>query len=283
MFTRTLSKTPLQLRFGRPSAARLSTVTETLRSSTPHPPPAKEVQPLASPLYLTLSPSLKRRPTDPSTEDSLVVLDPTVFNHPIRRDVLHLCVTHYLDSLRQGSANTKTRGEVRGSGAKLHRQKGTGRARVGDGQSPIRVGGGVAFGPKPRDFSTKLPRKVIEMGMRVALSVKMKERQVGIMASLDWPNAKTRNLVQKIDLLGLRKTLFVTGEGVVPAGLKQAMANIPLVQVITADEVNVYEIMKWQRLVLDVKAVEFFERTLKKDVPIAAIPLLHSPQAENST
>ena len=102
-------------------------------------------------------------------EDEVVELDPSIFNHPIRRDILHLCVVHHLDSLRQGSANTKTRGEVRGSGAKIRPQKGTGRARLGDGQSPMLRGGGVAFGPKPRDFSTKLPRKVIQMGMRVAL------------------------------------------------------------------------------------------------------------------
>ena len=118
-------------------------------------------------------------PDAPPASDKVVELDPTVFNHPIRRDIIHLCVVHYRDSLRQGSANTKTRSEVRGSGRKIRPQKGSGRARLGDGQSPMLRGGGIAFGPKPRDFSTKLPRKVIEMGMRVALSAKLKEQRLG--------------------------------------------------------------------------------------------------------
>ena len=86
-----------------------------------------------------------------STEE-LVELDPFVFAHPIRRDILHLCVVHYLDGQRQGTASTKTRGEVRGSGAKIRPQKGSGRARLGDGQSPMLRGGGVVFGPKPRSL-----------------------------------------------------------------------------------------------------------------------------------
>jgi large subunit ribosomal protein L4 len=158
---------------------------------------------------------------------------------------------------------------VRGSGIKIRRQKGTGKARLGDGQSPMLVGGGVAFGPKPRDFSTKLPRKVIQMGMRVALSVKMKEHRLGVVTSLNWPNGKTKHLAQKIDHLGLRKTLFVTGEEELPLGLERAIGNIPMVKLIASDKLTVYEAMKWQRIVLDVKAVDFFERTLGKDVPIA--------------
>ena len=219
-------------------------------------------------MYLVLTQPLKRGKTDPLPNDHVAVLNPTVFNHPIRRDILHLCVVHHLDSLRQGSANTKTRGEVRGSGIKIRRQKGTGRARLGDGQSPMLVGGGVAFGPKPRDFSTKLPRKVIQMGMRVALSAKMKENRLGVMSSLKWPSGKTKHLSQRIDDLGLRKTLFVTGEEELPTGLQRAIGNIPMVQLVAANKLTVYEALKWQRIVLDAKAVDFFERTLGKDVPI---------------
>ncbi|RDB29621.1 50S ribosomal protein L4 [Hypsizygus marmoreus] len=244
------------------------------RSVVPHPPPSQTVKPILEPLYVSLTQPLKRNKSDPSPKENIVVLDPTVFNHPIRRDILHLCVIHHLDSLRQGSANTKTRGEVRGSGIKIRRQKGSGRARLGDAQSPMLVGGGVAFGPKPRDFSTKLPRKVIEMGMRVALSVKMKEQKLGVVTSLAWPNGKTKHLAQKIDALGMRKTLFVTGEERVPAGLERAIGNIDMVKLITTDKLNVYEMLKWQRMVLDVKAVEYLERTLRKDVPLAPVPLV---------
>ena len=221
-------------------------------------------QPLDKPVYISLTKPFKRKTSDPSSEDNIVALDPTVFDHPIRRDILHLCVTHYLDSLRQGSASTKTRGEVRGSGIKLRPQKGTGRARLGDGQSPMLVGGGVAFGPKPRDFSTKLPRKVIQMGMRVAFSAKVRERQLGVMTSLSWPNGKTKHLNQMINAHGLQKTLFITGEDSPCTGLERAIANIPRAKLITAEELNVYEILKWHRVLLDMKAVDYFEQLLGK-------------------
>ncbi|KAG6842258.1 hypothetical protein C0991_000228 [Blastosporella zonata] len=240
-------------------------------NSFTHSPPAKTVEPILEPVYLGLS-----QPFAGSTRDAetcVAALDPTVFNHPLRSDVLHLCVVHHLDSLRQGSANTKTRGEVRGSGIKIQRQKGSGRARVGDAQSPIRTGGGVAFGPKPRDFSTKLPRKVVQMGMRVALSAKVRDRKLGVVTHLSWPQGKTKHLAQKIDHLGMRKTLFVTGEETLPATLERAIGNIQKVKLITTDKLNVYELLKWPRVVLDMKAVSILERTYKKDVPVASVPV----------
>jgi len=131
-------------------------------------------------------------------------------------------------------------------------------------------GGGVAFGPKPRDFSTKLPRKVIQMGMRVALSSKVKDQRFGVMMQMDWPNAKTKYLAQRIAALGLKQTLFITGEQQVPVGLQRAIRNIPLVDITTSDQVNVYELLKWRRIILDAKAVDFFEQTLgKKNYPIS--------------
>ena len=199
----------------------------------------------------------------PST-DKVVELDSHVFSHPIRRDILHLCVVHHLDSLRQGSANTKTRGEVRGSGRKIRPQKGSGRARLGDAQSPMLRGGGVAFGPKPRDFSTKLPRKVIEMGMRVALSAKLREHSLGVVESLNWPGVKTGPLAKRISELRWRKTLFVTGLDEVPEGLRRASSNIDGVEVVTAKDLLVYDAVKWPRVVLDLAAVEWLERKLGK-------------------
>ncbi|KAI0932094.1 hypothetical protein AcW2_000811 [Taiwanofungus camphoratus] len=201
-----------------------------------------------------------------SASDSVVELDPFIFSHPIRRDILHLCVVHYLDYIRQGTASTKTRGEVRGSGRKIRPQKGTGQARLGDGQSPMLRGGGVAFGPKPRDFSTKLNRKVIQMGMRVALSARVKENALGVVESLEWPSAKTKDLAERIEELGWRKTLFVSGLDSVPEGLKRASSNIYKVQTTTAPELKVYDLVKWPRVVLDLAAVEWFERTLGKPV-----------------
>jgi len=136
-------------------------------------------------------------------------------------------------------------------------------------------GGGVAFGPKPRDFSTKLPRKVIEMGMRVALSVKLREQRLGVMTRLYWPNGKTKFLSRRIEQLGLRKTLFISGEPVVHEGLELAIRNIPQVQLTTTADVTIYDIMKWDRVVLDLKAVQYFEEKLKrKNIPTVSIPLI---------
>jgi len=226
--------------------------------------------PVTSPLCLTLTTPLKCTKGSPSATSNLVLLDPTVFNQPIRRDILHLCVTHYRDSLRQGSANTKTRSERSGTGKKPFAQKGGGVARAGDLRSPVQHGGGVAFGPKPRDFSTKLPRKVLQMGMRVALSLKVKEQSLGVMPSMDWPNAKTKHLSQKIDSLGLRRTLFVTGDEP-PVALERAMRNIPLTKLTPLDQLTVYELLQWQRVMLDIKAVDKIEAALRKAVPIAPV------------
>ncbi|KAF8213107.1 ribosomal protein L4 domain-containing protein [Mycena galopus ATCC 62051] len=234
--------------------------------------PSVTAKPVSAPVYLTLTTPFKITKGAPSHKSNVVVLDPTVFDHPIRRDILHLCVTHYRDSLRQGSANTKTRGERAGTGRKPFAQKGGGRARAGDLRSPIQHGGGVAFGPKPRDFSTKLPRKVVQMGMRVALSLKVKDSLFGVMAAMDWPNGKTKHLSEKIDNLGLRRTLFVTGAEP-PVLLERAMRNIPLTKLTTLDQLTVYEILKWQRVVMDIKAIDIIEQTLGKDVPIASVAL----------
>lgn len=220
------------------------------------------------PIYVPLSSLIRPQAgVDPST--NLVELDPTVFGQPVRRDILHLCVVHHLDSLRQGSASTKTRAEVRGSNAKIRPQKGSGKARLGDGQSPMLRGGGVAFGPKPRDFSTKLPRKVIQMGMRVALSAKLQDRSAEFVESLEWPGRKTKDFLERIEELGWRKTLFVTGLSKVPEGLLFSSSNIPKINTTTVAELNVYNLVKFPRLVLDVAAVEVLEQTLGKGFPLA--------------
>lgn len=220
------------------------------------------------PIYVPLSSLLRPQSgVDPATD--VVELDPTVFAHPVRRDILHLCVVHHLDSLRQGTASTKTRGEVRGSGAKIRRQKGSGRARLGDGQSPMLRGGGVAFGPKPRDFSTKLPRKVIQMGMRVALSAKLHDGAAEFVESLAWPGTKTKEFAERIEELGWRKTLFITGREKVPDGLRWSSSNIPKLDATTVEDLNVYNLVKFPRLVLDVAAVEALEKKLSKGLPLA--------------
>lgn len=140
-------------------------------------------------------------------------------------------------------------------------------ARLGDGQSPMLRGGGIAFGPKPRDFSTKLPKKVIEMGLRVALSAKLKEQRLGVVKSLDWPGVKTRHLVRRITSLGWHRTLFITGENEVPKGLLRSGNNIPHVDFTTVDKLKVYDVVYWPRVVLDAAAVDLLEARLSKMSP----------------
>ena len=232
--------------------------------------PASAIDPV-EPVFLTLS-SLQVK----KTRDKAVALDPAVFNHPIRHDILHLCAVHHLDSLRQGSANTKTRGEVRGSGRKIRPQKGTGKARLGDGQSPMLRGGGVAFGPKPRDFSTKLNRKVIEMGMRVALSAKFKEQRLGIVPRIKWYCHKTITLKNRLETLGWRTgTLFVSGLPQVDPAVQRAGRNLRGLEFRHVDEVNVYDLVKWRRVILDLPAVALLESKLgRKHVGQPGLPVV---------
>ena len=183
-----------------------------------------------------------------------------VFDEPARRDILHLCLMHYRDGLRQGSANTKTRGEVRGSGRKIRPQKGTGKARLGDGQSPMLIGGGRAFGPKPRDFATDLPRKVRAMGMRVALSARVREEALVVIPSFAWPGTKTKDFAHRLRELSWGKCLFVTGGGdEIVQTIERVAGNIEKVKIIKVEDLNIHDILRWDRLAIDIEAAEYLE------------------------
>ncbi|CAE6421808.1 unnamed protein product [Rhizoctonia solani] len=215
------------------------------------------------PIYLTMSSLLIRAKSEPRAATLAIPLSQDVFGQNLRRDILHACVIHYLDGLRQGTASTKTRAEVSGSNRKIRPQKGTGRARLGDIRSPSIRGGGTAFGPKPRDFKTLLPRKVRELGMRIALSVKLRDGQLGAVSSLEWPTPKTKSLRTRVGELGWTdRTLFLTGKNEVPEALGLASRNISSLLCKTAANATVYDILRWKRVILDIEAIEWFEREL---------------------
>ncbi|KAG2150065.1 50S ribosomal protein L4 [Suillus cothurnatus] len=245
---------------------RMATIAPTFVQSKPttssqSKPTTRKVADLIKPVYLTMSSFTGKS----NSARKAVALDPTVFDHPIRRDILHLCVVHYLDSLRQGTASTKTRAEVAGSRRKIRPQKGSGRARLGDRQSPMLRGGGVAFGPKPRDFSTKLNRKVIQMGMRVALTMKLREQRLGVLQRINWWSHKTATLSSRLNGLGWRTgTLFITGESEVPTRMRLASRNLRGIECKTVADLVVYDIVKWRRVVLDLTAIDALERALGK-------------------
>ncbi|KZT55952.1 ribosomal protein L4 [Calocera cornea HHB12733] len=220
------------------------------------------------PVHIPLSSLLTRQPNQPRASSNVIALEPSVFDHPIRRDILHLCVNYYRDGLRQGTASTKNRAEVSGSGKKLRPQKGSGRARLGDRGNPMLRGGGRAFGPKPRDFSTALPKKMVEMGLRVALTAKLREHALGVVETLKWPGVKTGEFRRKVSSLGWKKVLFIAGADEVPANLVRSSNNLQGVACTTAKDTTVYDLLKWPTVVMDVAAVDWFHRHLAK-APLA--------------
>lgn len=126
-------------------------------------------------------------------------------------------------------------------------------------------GGGVAFGPKPRDFSTKLNRKVVQMGMRVALSAKLKDQRLGVVPRIKWYCHKTITLKNRLEKLGWTTgTLFVSGLPQVDPAIKLAGRNLRGLEFKHVDELNVYDLVKWRRVILDLPAVSLLELKLSK-------------------
>ncbi|CAO3620591.1 unnamed protein product [Mucor fragilis] len=196
---------------------------------------------------------------------SIIDLDKTVFGAPIRRDILHRVVVWQRDAMRQGTGSSKGRADVRGSGKKVAPQKGRGKARQGDGKAPHMTGGGIAFGPKPRDHSTELPRKVQELGLRVALSAKYAQDQLIVVDSLqNLPTPKTRELKSILDTTyGSPRTLVIIDD--CNSNIELAARNIPNCEVIHVEETNVLDLMTYEKLIIEKNAVETLEQVLKAE------------------
>jgi large subunit ribosomal protein L4 len=183
-----------------------------------------------------------------------------VFNVPVKSHVLHQVVVSQLAGRRAGTASTKGRSEVKASGKKLWRQKGTGRARVGDAASPTRRGGGVAFGPKPRQYDLRVPRKVRKAALRMALSDKLQGEQLIVVDSLSLAEAKTKSFVAVMDRFDVAKGLIVT-EGTNEI-LDKSSRNVPWVKVLRSEGLNVYDILNCDQLVLEQATVGKIEEAL---------------------
>jgi len=184
-----------------------------------------------------------------------------LFNAPLRTDILHRVVVWQLDAARQGTASAKTRAEVRGGGRKPWKQKGTGRARIGSIRAPHWRGGGVAFPPKPRDFSTKLPHKLQLFGLRVALSTKLAQAKLVVVEDVVLESHKTKEFTP---LLAKEwgKVLIVSTKG--NEFLEKASANIPTVNLTDHTELNVYDILKHETLMMTKKELELLERRIEQ-------------------
>jgi len=184
-----------------------------------------------------------------------IELPDEIFGVQVKRALLHEVVRNHLANRRQGSASTKTRGFVSGGGRKPWRQKGTGRARAGSIRSPLWKGGGTVFGPRPRDYSYKLPKKVKWAALSSALTAKLSDGELMVIDELSVTEPKTRLLIGLLRALGLqRNTLIIIPEkdGI----LELAARNIPWVDVTRVSELNAYTILSHEKIILTKGAVE---------------------------
>eukprot|EP00697_Spironema_sp_BW2_P001604 gnl/Spiro4/1214_TR639_c0_g1_i1.p1 gnl/Spiro4/1214_TR639_c0_g1~~gnl/Spiro4/1214_TR639_c0_g1_i1.p1 ORF type:complete len:391 (+),score=76.52 gnl/Spiro4/1214_TR639_c0_g1_i1:72-1175(+) len=195
-----------------------------------------------------------------------LLLDPEVFGVPLRPDIVHQHVRWQLARRRSGTAMTKTRSMVRGSTKKLHQQKGTGRARVGGMNSPIRRGGGRAFGKVPRSFDFKINAKVKKLAVRMVLSAKYQANKLIVVQNIDVPAPRTKLFNTYMLQKHITSALIATGE-VVPRNLDLASRNLQNVFVCPYDKLNVYEVLYHDILVLNVEAVEKLTERLRPSLP----------------
>lgn len=189
-----------------------------------------------------------------------VELNEALFNVEVKTSILHEVVCMQRANRRSGNACTKTRGQVRGGGAKPWRQKGTGRARAGSRTSPIWRGGGATFGPKPRDYGYKLPKKVRRLAVRMALSARNAEGNMVVVDTLNLPEIKTRDFVQVMKNFEFKDCLVVTpGEDPIVA---KSARNAVGYKVLPVAGVNVYDILKHSKLMLVQESIAQLEERL---------------------
>lgn len=182
-----------------------------------------------------------------------VALDEKVFGCEVKPHLLHEVVKMQLANRRSGTASTKTRSHVRGGGKKPWRQKGTGRARFGSIRNPIWTGGGVVFGPHPRDYSYRVNKKVKKAALRSALSVKLQEEKMLIVDNFELPEIKTKALVAVLDLMGVNNACIVDASN---NTLEKSARNLKFVKVLRPEGLNVYDILRYDTLVITQSCLE---------------------------
>ncbi|UCF85223.1 MAG: 50S ribosomal protein L4 [Desulfobacteraceae bacterium] len=191
---------------------------------------------------------------------SEVELKDEFFDVPAKMHILHQVVIYQLGSRRSGTAATKGRSQVKASGRKLWRQKGTGRARVGSAASPTRRGGGVAFGPTPRKYIHNVPKKVKKAALCMALTDKFHADQLTVIDSFELPEIKTKNFVGIMKAFDVNKALIVTEGKLV--NLEKSSKNVPWVKVMRYQGLNVYDILKYDHLFLEQPTIVKIEEAL---------------------
>ena len=191
-----------------------------------------------------------------------LTLNDSVWNIEVNEDCLKKMIRLQLDATRQGTRKTKNRSEVSGGGRKPWRQKGTGRARQGSTRATQWVGGGIPFGVSPRDYTFKINKKERVIALKSALSSKVQEKALVVVDNFNMESTKTKDALKVLENLKLdNKILFVTSDDA--ENLYLAVRNLPNVLVIYADEVNCYDLVNADTVVMDVPAVNKIEEVLK--------------------
>ena len=189
-----------------------------------------------------------------------VELNDAVFGAEISEAAIYDVVKMQLASRRSGTSATKGRNDVSGGGKKPWRQKGTGRARSGTSRSPIWRGGGIVFGPQPRDYSYSVPKKVRKKALISALSMKVKEEKMTILQNFPMESISTRAFQKVVDLFGLKKALFVVDHDDVI--LMKSSRNLKNVKMIRSEGINVYDVLNYEHLVLLEPSIKKIEGAL---------------------
>jgi len=184
-------------------------------------------------------------------------LSDSIFGVEVNKEVMHQVVVAQLANKRQGTQSAKTRSEVRGGGIKPWRQKGTGRARQGSIRAPQWIHGGVVFAPKSRSYRMSIPKKVRRLAMKSALSSKVNEEEIIVLESLEMAKPKTKEVVRMLEAFEANKTLIVVAEK--NENIYKSARNIPNVTVLPVNNLNVYDILKYDKFMVTKDAVAKIE------------------------
>jgi large subunit ribosomal protein L4 len=187
-------------------------------------------------------------------------LNQAIFGARTRAHLLHQAVVMQLANRRAGSAATKSKGFVSGGGKKPWRQKGTGRARAGSIRSPIWVGGGTTFGPQPRDYSYRMPRTARREALLSALSLKNREGKIIVVDKFELEEAKTKLMVQALGELKVQSAVIVISEP--NTNIERSARNLPKVKVLRVAGINVYDLLRYDHLILTQDALRGLEERL---------------------
>ena len=184
--------------------------------------------------------------------DELDLAD-SVFGAQVNESLIHQAVVAYRAGQRAGTHSTKVRSQVRGSGRKLWRQKGTGRARVGSRRSPLWRGGGVAHGPHPRQHAQRLPRKMLLAALRSALSARFRESGIVVVREFDLASHRTRDFRGALETLGVGSSVLVVDNGS-NENLQRSSRNLPGVQLMSSFDLHPYNVLKHKRILMSADA-----------------------------